>query len=65
MTKCVKPLARKIVKARIVCVKIVRCSAMALKSFGIHGIHHTDYKSARGKLSAFGLAIKELEKDTL
>jgi len=32
------------------------------KSLGIHGIHHTDYKSTRAKLTAFGLKIAELEK---
>ncbi len=35
------------------------------KSLGIHGIHHTDYKSTRAKLAAFGLEIKELEKTRL
>jgi putative hydrolase of the HAD superfamily len=32
------------------------------KSLGIHGIHHTDYKSTRAKLAAFGLDIGESEK---
>ena len=27
------------------------------KSLGIHGIHHTDYKSTRAKLAAFGLDV--------
>jgi putative hydrolase of the HAD superfamily len=35
------------------------------KSLGIPGIHHTDYKSTRAKLSAFGLDIGELEKKRL
>lgn len=35
------------------------------KSLGIHGIHHTDYKSTRAKLSAFGLEIKKLKKTRL
>lgn len=30
------------------------------KSLGIHGIHHTDCKSTRAKLAAFGLEITEL-----
>jgi len=29
------------------------------KSLGIHGIHHTDYKTTLDKLAAFGLEIKE------
>jgi putative hydrolase of the HAD superfamily len=29
---------------------------------GIHGIHHTDHKSTRDKLAAFGLELSELEK---
>ncbi len=35
------------------------------KSLGIHGIHHTNYKSTRAKLAAFGLKIIELEKKRL
>jgi putative hydrolase of the HAD superfamily len=35
------------------------------KSLGIHGIHHTDYKSTRAKLAAFGLEITELRKNHL
>jgi putative hydrolase of the HAD superfamily len=35
------------------------------KSFGIHGIHHAEYKSTRAKLAAFGLDIGELEKSRL
>ncbi|HEY3931079.1 MAG TPA: HAD family phosphatase [Verrucomicrobiae bacterium] len=35
------------------------------KSLGIHGIHHTDYKSTRAKLAAFGLSITETEKSRL
>jgi putative hydrolase of the HAD superfamily len=33
------------------------------KSFGIHGIHHTDYKSTRAKLSVLRLEISELEME--
>jgi putative hydrolase of the HAD superfamily len=35
------------------------------KSLGIHGVHHTDCKSTRAKLSAFGLELAELEKTSL
>jgi putative hydrolase of the HAD superfamily len=35
------------------------------KSLGIHGIHHTDWKSTRTKLSALGLAIGELAETRL
>jgi putative hydrolase of the HAD superfamily len=35
------------------------------KSFGIHGIHHTDHKSTRDKLAEFGLDIAGLEKTRL
>jgi putative hydrolase of the HAD superfamily len=35
------------------------------KNLGIPGIHHTDYKSTRAKLAAFGLDIAELEKSRL
>ncbi len=35
------------------------------KSLGIHGIHHTDYKSTRAKLAALGLGIAGLEKARL
>jgi putative hydrolase of the HAD superfamily len=35
------------------------------KSLGIHGIHHTDYKSTRAKLAAFGLEVRESEKNRL
>jgi putative hydrolase of the HAD superfamily len=35
------------------------------KSLGIHGIHHTEYKSTRAKLAAFGLNIRESEKSRL
>jgi putative hydrolase of the HAD superfamily len=35
------------------------------KGLGIHGIHHTDYKSTRAKLAAFGLEITELGKKRL
>jgi len=35
------------------------------KSLGIHGIHHTDYKSTRAKLAAFGLDVEESGKNRL
>jgi putative hydrolase of the HAD superfamily len=35
------------------------------KSLGIHGIHHTNYKSTRAKLAAFGLELAELGKNHL
>jgi putative hydrolase of the HAD superfamily len=35
------------------------------KSLGIHGIHHTDYKSTCAKLAAFGLEIGESGKNRL
>jgi putative hydrolase of the HAD superfamily len=35
------------------------------KSLGIHGIHHTDYKSTRARLASFGLDIGESWKNRL
>jgi putative hydrolase of the HAD superfamily len=35
------------------------------KSLGIHGIHHTDYKSTRARLASFGLDIGESGKNRL